>query len=63
MAAMALWAYVGALASNFDDILSGNLETRTPGRILFFVGLLAIIIAVIVVHRAASRVLRQRLGE
>ncbi len=61
--AMALWAYVGALASNFDDILSGNLETGMPGRVLFFVGLIAIIIAVIVVHRAASRVLRQRLGE
>ncbi len=61
--AMALWAYVGTLASNFDDIVSGNLETGMPGRILFFVGLLAIIIAVIVVHRAASRVLGQRLGE
>jgi uncharacterized membrane protein YdjX (TVP38/TMEM64 family) len=61
--AMALWSYVGALASNFEDILAGNLETGTAGRVLFFVGLVAIIIAVIVVHRAASRVLKERLGE
>lgn len=61
--AMALWAYVGALASNFDDILSGNLETGMAGRAMFFVGLLAIIVAVVVVHRAASRVLKERLGE
>jgi len=61
--AMALWAYVGALASNFDDILSGNLETGIAGRVMFLVGLLAIIIAVIIVHRTASRILKERLGE
>lgn len=61
--AMALWAYVGALAGNLDDILSGNLETGAAGRVMFFVGLLAIIVAVIVVHRTASRVLKERMGE
>ncbi len=61
--AMAMWAYVGALAKDFDEILSGNLETGMAGRVMFFVGLLAIILAVIVVHRTASRVLRKHLGE
>jgi uncharacterized membrane protein YdjX (TVP38/TMEM64 family) len=61
--AMAMWAYVGAMAKDFDEILNGDLETGMAGRILFFVGLLAIILAVIVVHRTASRVLRKHLGE
>ncbi len=60
---MALWAYVGALAGNFNEILSGNLETGMAGRVMFFVGLLAIIVVVVVVHRTASRVLKERMGE
>jgi len=61
--AMALWAYVGALAKDFDEILSGNLETGMVGRVMFFAGFLAIVLAVVVVHRTASRALRKHLGE
>lgn len=61
--AMALWAYVGTLAKDFEDILSGNLEAGRAGTVLFFVGLVAIAAAVVIVHRTASRALRLRLGE
>lgn len=61
--AMALWAYVGTLARDFDDILSGKLEAGTAGTVMILVGFGAIVAAVVVVHRTASKALRARLGE
>jgi uncharacterized membrane protein YdjX (TVP38/TMEM64 family) len=60
---MGLWAYVGTLAKNFDDILSGDMDSGLAGQVLFFVGLGAILLAVWVMHRTASRVLKERLAE
>ena len=59
---MGLWAYVGTLAKNFDDILSGDMDSGLSGQVLFFVGLGAILLAVWVMHRTASRVLKERLA-
>jgi uncharacterized membrane protein YdjX (TVP38/TMEM64 family) len=60
---MALWAYVGTLAKNFDEILSGDLDSGSAGQVMFFVGLGAIILVVIIMHRTASRVLKARLAD
>lgn len=60
---MVLWAYVGTLAKNFDEILSGDLNSGTAGKYMFLVGLAAIIIVVVVMHKTASRVLRARLAD
>ena len=60
---MALWAYVGTLAKNFDEILSGDLDSGAAGQVMFFVGLGAIILVVILMHRTASRVLKARLKD
>ena len=60
---MALWAYVGTLAKNFDEILSGDLDSGSAGQVMFFVGLGAITLVVILMHRTASRVLKARLAD
>lgn len=61
--AAVLWTYVGTLAKNFDDIRSGNLESGLPGGYVLAAGLVMIAIAVVVVHRTASRALTERLSE
>jgi len=60
---MVLWAYVGTLAKNFDEILSGDLNSGAAGKYMFLVGLVAVIIVVVVMHKTASRVLRARLAD
>lgn len=58
-----LWAYVGTLAKNFEDIRSGNLDSGLPSAYLLLAGLTMIAVVVLIVHRTASRALNERLNE
>lgn len=61
--AAVLYTYVGTLAKNFDDIRSGNLDSGLPGGYVLGGGLIMITLAVVIVHRTASRALNERLAE
>lgn len=61
--ATVLWTYVGTLAKNFGDIRSGELDTGLPSEYLLLLGLAIIGVAVAIVHRAASRALKERLEQ
>lgn len=61
--AMTFYTYVGTLAQNFDDILSGRTDSGTAGKLYVAVGLLAVVITALIVHRLATRALQKRLGE
>ena len=56
-----LYVYLGSLARNIDQLLSGQLQSGPAGKILFVAGLIAVIIIAAVVHRSASKALRQHL--
>jgi len=60
---MALWAYVGSLARDVGELLSGELDSGPYGRVLVGVGLVALVLVVAVIHRTASRALQARVGE
>jgi uncharacterized membrane protein YdjX (TVP38/TMEM64 family) len=61
--AMAFYTYVGTLAQNFDDILSGGMDTGAAGKLYLVVGLVAVTVTALTVHRIATRELKKRLGE
>lgn len=61
--ATVLWTYVGTLARNFEDIRSGSLNSGLPSGYVLLAGLIMLGIAVAIVHRTASRALKERLGE
>lgn len=61
--AMAFYTYVGTLAQNFDDILSGGMDTGVAGKLYLVVGLVAVTVTALTVHRIATRELKKRLGE
>lgn len=56
-----MYVYLGSLARNLDQLVSGDLQTGTAGKVLFAVGLLAVIVIAVIVHRAASKTLRRHL--
>jgi len=60
---MALWAYVGSVARNIDEILSGDIDTGPYGTALFALGMVALVLVIAVIHRTASRALDARIGE
>ena len=61
--AVLLYAYLGSIARSVDQILSGELQTGTAGKVLFVVGLLAVVTVTVVIHRTATRALRAELEE
>lgn len=58
-----LYVYFGSIARNVDQLLSGELETGLAAKVLFVVGLLAVVIVTVVIHRTATRALKAELGE
>lgn len=60
---MALWVYLGSLARNFDELLSGDVDTGPYGRAMLVAGLVALLVAVAVISRAAGRALNARMPE
>ena len=56
-----IWTYAGTLASDLQAIRSGDAEAALPGGYLLIIGMIALLLAVVVVQRAASRALRERL--
>lgn len=56
-----LYVYLGSVARNIDQLLSGELQAGPAGKAMFVVGLIAVIFIATVIHRAASRALRQHL--
>lgn len=59
--AVVLYVYVGSIARNVDQLLSGELQTGLAGKLLFVAGLVAVIVATFVIHRTATRELRREL--
>lgn len=60
--AVTLYVYLGSVAKNVDQLVSGETDTGLAGEVLFFVGLAAIVVATIVIHRTATRALKDRLA-
>lgn len=56
-----IWTYAGTLASDLQAIRSGDAEAALPGGYLLIAGMVALVLAIVVMQRAASRALRERL--
>lgn len=61
--AVTLYVYLGSIAKNVDQLVSGDLEAGVAGKVLFGIGLVAIAAATFVIHRTATRALRSEIGE
>jgi len=57
--AVCVYTYLGSLARNLGQILRGDIEPGGWGQVLFVIGLLAVVALAIIIHRVASRILRQ----
>jgi uncharacterized membrane protein YdjX (TVP38/TMEM64 family) len=57
--AVCVYTYLGSLARNLGQILQGDVEPGGWGQALFVLGLLAVIALAVIIHRVASRILRQ----
>ena len=61
--AVVLYVYLGSIAKNVGQLISGELQAGMAGRVLFLVGLAAVVVATAVIHRTATRALKRELGE
>lgn len=61
--AVTLYVYLGSVARNVDQLVSGEVEAGLAGKLLFAAGLLAIVLATWVIHRTATRALQREIGE
>ena len=60
--AVVLYTYLGSVAADVEDLWSKGIDDSWTGRALLASGLLMIIIVTAVIHRTATRALRQELG-
>ena len=56
-----IWTYAGTLASDVQAIRSGEAGAALPSGYLLVGGLIALVLAIFVIQRAAARALRERL--
>jgi uncharacterized membrane protein YdjX (TVP38/TMEM64 family) len=60
--AVVLYTYLGSVAADVEDLWSKGIDDSWTGRAVLASGLLMIIIVTVVIHRTATRALRQELG-
>ena len=58
-----LYAYLGSLASNVEQILRGQVETPAGGQWLSWLGLAAALLAIVVIARLARQAIGQSIKE
>lgn len=60
--AVALFVYLGSVASDVDALLASNAAGGATGKIVVLVGVVAMILATWVIHRTATAELRKHMG-
>ncbi|MEO0576288.1 MAG: TVP38/TMEM64 family protein [Pseudomonadota bacterium] len=58
-----LYVYIGSAASDLTALLAGNYEAGDAGKVLLVVGLLATIVATVLIARFAAKTLNETIGE
>ncbi len=61
--AVLLYVYLGSLARNADELLAGDVDTGVAGKVLLIGGLVCIVAAMLVIHRTATKILREELDQ
>ncbi len=61
--AVTLYVYLGSVAKNVDQLVSGDPQAGVAGELLFAAGLVAIAAATWIIHRTATRALEREIGE
>lgn len=59
--AMAFYTYVGTLAGEIDELLTGELDSGLAGKAYLLSGLIAAVLVVVAVHRVATRALQSQI--
>ena len=57
-----LYVYIGSVASDLTALLAGNYEAGAAGQVLLVVGLLATIVATVLIARFAAKTLNETIG-
>ncbi len=61
--AVALYVYLGSLASNVDELVANDAQSNPLMPYLLIAGLIFLVLASYIIHRTATRALQDELGE
>ncbi len=60
--AVVLYTYLGSIASNLDELMSGQSQDDWVGRVILVSGLVMVALVTFIIHRTATRELKRELA-